>query len=160
MEFNSGAVKTNIAQSLVLRSVSQTRLGRFIGMVPARDGGLWISGARGLAKIPGPLRNLRPETEWREYPVPQTLGIENLQAPHEVPSLEAVGSQHPVLIALAEYSTNHQKVVISFDGQGWNVEAVPPRKPRQVWCGPDDSRWEMTIDALFEWDAGSPTDVL
>jgi signal transduction histidine kinase len=160
MEFNSVVVRTNTPQAQVLRMVSQTRLGRFIGMVPARDGGLWISGAHGLAKVPGPLRNLKPETEWREYPIPETLGIENLQAPHEVPSLEAVASQRPVVIALAEFSTNHQKVVISFDGQAWNVDGVPPRKPRQVWCGPDETRWEMTIDALFQWEAGSPADVV
>ena len=42
----------------VLRVARRTQLGSFSGMVLARDGGLWIAGARGLAKAPGPMRNL------------------------------------------------------------------------------------------------------
>src|SRR6266436_9572293 len=41
----------------LLRAVGQTQLEKFSAMGLARDGGLWISGARGLAKLPGPLRN-------------------------------------------------------------------------------------------------------
>jgi len=36
----------------VILAAAQTRLEKFSGMTPSRDGGLWIAGARGLAKIP------------------------------------------------------------------------------------------------------------
>ena len=48
----------------VLRRADQTALGRFATLAPARDGGLWIGGTQGFAKIPGPLRNLKPDTVW------------------------------------------------------------------------------------------------
>ena len=47
-----------------LGGVDQTTLGGFTGMTPARDGGLWISGVRGAAKIAGPLRQLSSKTPW------------------------------------------------------------------------------------------------
>ena len=49
------------AQVERLRRADQTALGAFTAMTPARDGGLWISGARGVAKIAGPLRQLKPD---------------------------------------------------------------------------------------------------
>ena len=56
------------------RLARQTQLGSFTGLCPARgdggEGGLWVAGMHGLAKAPGPLRNLKAEDEWREYPVP------------------------------------------------------------------------------------------
>src|SRR2546428_11218157 len=61
------------AQTRVLRSASQTRLGTFSSMTVARDGGLWLAGARGLAKGPAPLRNLKPETDWQGYVPPDPL---------------------------------------------------------------------------------------
>lgn len=48
----------------LLRMADQTSLRSFTGMTRARDDGLWISGARGFAKIAGPLRTLKPDDEW------------------------------------------------------------------------------------------------
>lgn len=52
------------AQVERLREAEPTGLGAFTAMTPARDGGLWISGPRGVAKITGPLRNLKPDDVW------------------------------------------------------------------------------------------------
>src|SRR5437870_8918234 len=70
-------------QTTVLRKAEQTRLEKFSSMTPTRDGGLWIAGTRGLAKVPGPLRNLKPDTQWQEHLVPARLQIQNLQELHE-----------------------------------------------------------------------------
>ena len=43
-------------RSTVLLTAAQTRLEKFSGMTLARDGGLWIAGARGLVKVSGPVR--------------------------------------------------------------------------------------------------------
>jgi len=153
VEFSSGGAEPPHTE--VLRSVNQTGLRRFAGMVPARDGGLWVAGARGLAKIPGPLRNLKPETEWHEHLVPEAVGITNLQAPHEMLRSDAPDNQQEGIITMAESSTNRQKVLACFDGQTWTVETLPAGKPRQVWLGPDHTRWAMTIDSLYEWEEGA-----
>ena len=47
-------------QTVLLRSADQASLGSFQTMSPARDDGLWISAARGVAKVAGPLRNVKP----------------------------------------------------------------------------------------------------
>src|SRR5437867_1803655 len=54
MELNSTV--SDGPQTRVLRNSNQTQLESFASMTPARDGGLWIAGARGLAKLPAPLR--------------------------------------------------------------------------------------------------------
>ena len=48
MEYDSSA-----RQTTVLKRASETSLGKFLEMSEARDGGLWISGTRGLLKLPG-----------------------------------------------------------------------------------------------------------
>src|SRR5262249_18470193 len=117
---------------------------RFMGLVPARNGGLWITGSRGLARAGGPLRAIGPETAWDEFIVPEALGIENFQAPHE----DVDGG----LSFVAESVTNHQKLAAYFDGQHWN--ATPPglEKLRHCWRGSNGTRWTMAIDSLLEED--------
>lgn len=133
------------AQTRTLRLASQTGLQRFCGMSPARDGGLWISGQYGLAKVPHPIRILQPETEWREFLVPPELGVHNLQSPHE-----AVDGE---IVALAVSNTNDQRLVVMFDGQDWKAWVPGTQKLRQAWPGPSQTHWAMSIDSLFEWDS-------
>src|ERR1039458_4060133 len=63
----------------VLLTAARTRLERFSSMTLARDAGLWIAGARGLLKVPGPVRNVKRDTEWHDYLPPEPLAIQNLQ---------------------------------------------------------------------------------
>ncbi|HVV72165.1 MAG TPA: ATP-binding protein, partial [Verrucomicrobiae bacterium] len=109
--------------------------------------------------VPGPLRNVGPETEWQQHPIPKTLGVENLQGPHESPVFGSGTIRQLGLVALAESVTNHQKLMAGFDGQTWTIEALPPIKVRQVWWGPDGTRWAMGISSLFEWEAGAHADL-
>ena len=41
-------------QTVVLRPATDTKLGKFLDMTLARDGGLWIAGAHGVARVAGP----------------------------------------------------------------------------------------------------------
>ena len=129
----------------VLRTSDQTRLGHFLGLCPARDGGLWLAAEHGLAKIPGPIRNLQPQTEWREYRVPESLPLRDLKMPHE--------TFDGGVLCLAEATTNSQRAVAFFDGQTWDMWSSGSERLRQVWGGPERSTWAISIDSLFEWDA-------
>ena len=57
MEFNAA-----LGKKTILRNAQATGLERFIDMIPARDGGVWISGALGLAKIAGSARSISTNT--------------------------------------------------------------------------------------------------
>jgi signal transduction histidine kinase len=141
-EFN--AENPEHERMLGLRGSAQTRLGNFLGLCQTRDGGLWLAAQRGLAKIPGPIRNLQPQTEWREFPIPANLPVHDLKMPHETPE----GG----VLCLAESSTNSQRAVVWFDGQNWDMWVPGTEKLRQVWAGSDRNIWAMTIDSLFELD--------
>jgi signal transduction histidine kinase len=130
----------------VLLTAAQTQLETFSSMTLARDGGLWIAGARGLLKVPGPVRNLKPGTEWHDYAPPAPLLIRDLQEPHE--------EDGGIVTALAEAAGRNQKMLVHFDGQHWTPEAIPVERVRHAWCGPDKICWGATIDSLFAWPEG------
>ena len=128
----------------VLRQVAQTGLGRFSGMAHSRDDGLWISGSRGLAKVPGPLRNLRADTPWVEHLLPDTLQVKSLHGLHE--------DDDGGVSVVAETNTNQQRTVLYFDGQDWTAQIAGSDKLRQAWRSGDKLRWAMSTEALFVSD--------
>ncbi len=131
---------------VLLRAAAQTQLGKFSSLAPARDGGLWIAGVSGLAKVPGPIRNLKPESEWREYLLPSTLEVQNLLEPHE----DGEGN----LTVVAEFSKTQQRTVLRFTGQQWVVENTGGERIRQAWRGPDNTRWATTSHSLLQSEEG------
>jgi len=142
MEFN--VEQPGSPRVSLLRPASQTALEKFSGLTVARDGGLWIAGARGLAKVQGPARSLKPDSEWQEYLPPETLGIQNFQ--------EAWEDSDGGVTAMAESSSHQQKVVAHFNGQRWIALSAGTEKIRRAWRGPDKSFWAATIDSLFQFE--------
>jgi signal transduction histidine kinase/ligand-binding sensor domain-containing protein len=146
LEYNSEDAEH--PQTILLREAGKTGIGTFSSLTPARDGGLWIAGAGGIAKVPAPIRNLRLETEWREYVLPGNLPVRNLQSLHE--------DEEGILTAVADSQTNQQRLVVYFDGHDWTAAATGSERIRQAWRSLDKTRWAMSTDALFEGDEGHP----
>lgn len=128
-------------QTEILRLAAQTRLGCFLGMTAARDGGLWISGQRGLAKVPGPVRALRADTEWQEHELPGALGVQDLRNPLE--------DQFGGVTMVAEAVSTGETVGLRFDGQQWAVWRVGAEGLQAAWLGPDQTAWAATTNALL-----------
>ncbi len=135
------------ARVTVLRTAAQSQLQKFSSLGGARDGGLWISGEGGVAKVAGPLRNLKPESDWQEYVFPAAMQVQNMLEPHE----QAEGH----LTGVAQSGTNQQRVVVHLDGQQWSVETVGTERIRQAWRGPDNTCWAMTGSSLYQWEEGA-----
>jgi len=76
-EFN--ATEQGARQVSLLRSTAQTRLEKFLGMTLAAQGGFWITGARGLARVrePEATRTVTAEAVWQEFLPPESLNIQN-----------------------------------------------------------------------------------
>jgi len=146
LEFN--AENPNNPGTRVLGSAAKTRLGHFSGFTLARDGGLWLAGGRGLAKLSGPLRNPKPEDQWQEFIAPEALAIRNLQELHEDPD----GG----LTAVAESTTTHQKLVVYFDGRNWSSKPAGSEKIRLGWRDTERTWWAAATDVLFQWEAVRP----
>ena len=149
LELNSEAPAS--ARVRVLLLVGQTKLEKFCGLtLPiTREGGLWLSGARGFIKLPGPVRNLKAESNWQEYLAPAALGIENLFGPQD----DGEGG----VVAVAEASASRQKVIVHLDGQQrWTTQPAGSEKIRHAWRIPDQTGWAATIDSLFQWETDRP----
>lgn len=144
MEFNGDDPEH--LQTTVLRVASQTKLGRFSSMSVARDGGLWITGSKGLAKLPGPARNIKPDTGWVEHPLGEELGIQNLREPAE--------DDDGGVSALAESKDGTKQAVARFDGRDWSAQLLPHQKVMRIWRGAKRDWWAMNSYSLFQWHEG------
>jgi signal transduction histidine kinase len=133
----------------ILRSASQTSLGRFLSMVPARDGGLWIGGVRGVAKVQGPVRALTPDNEWHDYLPPEALGASHFREVQE--------DDQGNLTALAQSSSSRdQTLLMSFDGQTWAINKRLNEKVLHAWHSAGRRFQAMLQNSLLEWaDSGS-----
>ena len=140
MEFN--AVKN---EATTWKLASKTRLGRFSDLAPSPDGGLWISGENGLARLPRPLSLLQRDTPWEEFIPEPEEELHNLQRPFP----EEDGG----VALLADQGKSDKKVIVSFDGRkSWRVLEAPAQNVRLAWAGLDGSFWAATIDQLFHRD--------
>jgi ligand-binding sensor domain-containing protein len=141
MEFNGAS-----RQASVLRRVQDTKLGRFLDLSAARDGGAWISGSRGVAKLPAPIRKLTAQTGWTEFLVDESLQVQNLQRPFED------DDQH--LTAVADSLAINRKVLVYSDGLSWSSQFIPGENIRLAWGGLEATFWAMTIKSLFHFPGG------
>jgi signal transduction histidine kinase len=135
-----------VAKIDVLRRVDQTGLRKFSGMTTAPDGGLWISGEQGLARIANP-RAPQPDSDWQIHLVPPELKVANLREPHA----DSLGG----VCLVGESTVNNQPVAVFFDGKRWMARAIGNEKLLHAWRGPDGAFWGMTRSGLFQWTEGN-----
>ncbi len=146
LQFSSEA--GHVHRNEILRQSKDASLGSFTAIAPSRDGGLWISGTRGLAKMQGPLRSLTAQSQWRDFVAPENWGAENFRAIHEGPD----GG----VVLLARSVTNHdQALIASFDGQSWSDLKSVNQPVQHAWQGPGKTCWAITQNSLLEYAGGS-----
>jgi len=125
----------------VLRWARDTRLGRFIDMLPTQDGAVWITGTAGAARLPGPLRQLRAQTPWAEHLLPPAWPIRDVQRPFE----DDAGG----ITALGESTALARRVLVHFDGTNWLWRAFPEGSLRYAWRDLEPGHfWGLTINSL------------
>jgi signal transduction histidine kinase/ligand-binding sensor domain-containing protein len=129
----------------LLWAASQTQLQKFFALIVGRDGGLWVGGARGLAKAIGPARNIKADTGWTEFLPPESLGVFNFQELHE--------DEENSITAVAT-ARNEQKAIVHFDGHRWRSLPAGAEKIRHGWRGLAKTLWATTIDSLLQERAG------
>ena len=147
--FDFGSDSPAHTQTTLVRSADQTGLVKFSNLAPARDGGLWVTGARGLAKFPGPLRSLKAETTCKEYLLPVELQIRNLREPIE----DDFGG----VTALAESivsTENIRQVIAHFDGQSWTALPIAGERISLAWPSEDKAYWATSFSSLFNIKPG------
>ena len=129
-------------RTTLIQEVSQTRLGRFQEMHEAHDGGLWISGLNALAYLPGPVRRITPETDWREEIYSADNLLLHFQRPYEnPPGVVATVGMAP------EFTSD--RYIVQFELGQWKLFSLESEKARQAWRGWDHSLWSYSYNSLF-----------
>ncbi|MEA2064492.1 MAG: triple tyrosine motif-containing protein, partial [Gemmatimonadota bacterium] len=131
--FNAGTQ----AAELILAS-NETRLGKFIDMIESRDGGIWITGNNGAAKLsfkPGTLAPL-----WREHLV-EGLGVTELDKPSE--------GENGGLLAVARDIEDNEKKLLYYDQVKWRIISGYKGAVIRAWFGPENSCWVVKQKNTF-----------
>ncbi len=124
----------------VVIAAKDTHLGRLLDMAEARDGGAWITGSRGIAKLPGPNREWKNGVVIQEFIPPAELELQNLQQPFE--------DDEGGVTVTAESPVRNERLVAVFDGREWKSINTVSGKVRQAWRGPEGVIWAMGVDTL------------
>ncbi len=131
-------------RALTLTTAASKSIGRFNELNPAWTDGAWISGNRGLIRIPAPIRHLRPDTPLEEFILPDTLQAADLQRPFE----NRLGH----VVMAAEDRETRERLILRFANQRWDRWSVHGHNLRQAWAGADGELWGHTSGAVFRFD--------
>jgi signal transduction histidine kinase/ligand-binding sensor domain-containing protein len=128
----------------VIRLAERAGLGAFQDLTRAVDGGLWLTGAKGLGKLPGPLRRLTAATPLAEHLLPGHLQVGNLQRPFE--------DEDGGLTMVGDSLANNRRVLVHFDGRNWLTRSLPNENLRFAWRSEKrDVFWGATIGSLVRF---------
>ncbi|MBL9137695.1 MAG: hypothetical protein JNK85_17620 [Verrucomicrobiales bacterium] len=136
LEFDAGENRTR-----TIRTASTRGIGAFNEINPGKDDSAWIAGANGLIRIPGPLRQIQPDTLFEEFVIPPELAVTDLQRPFE----NAAGE----VVMAAEDSTTHRKLVLRWSRGSWQKWDLGGQNVRQAWGGRDNDLWMHTSGTVF-----------
>ncbi|HNQ90728.1 MAG TPA: ATP-binding protein [Verrucomicrobiota bacterium] len=116
-------------------------VGMLNDVVPALDGGVWVSAMHGLVRWPGPLAKLNGNTVAVEHRVPHELGVQDLHRPIE--------DEGGGVTAVAEASDVGRRVMVHFDGSRWRRMSVSEESLLIAWRGEEGGLfWGLTRRGL------------
>jgi len=118
----------------------RTGLGDFIDLAGTRDGGMWITGERGIAlyqRAAGP-----DSASWHEFHPPWPWYV-FFQAP-------VVGGQGELFL-VAEDRRSRRKDLLVFDNGRWQVKTGHTGSVVRGWPGLEDSYWVIKEEGSLYW---------
>lgn len=148
----------------VIRRAQDTALGGFAELTEAHDGSIWISGARGLARVPAPARRLSAQTPWQEFLPPPELGLINFQRPIDDGragcTVVAERADRGAETGPTGASSGARRVLAYFDGERWEVFDLREENLKLGWRGADDTMWVLSVGGLLRFDRRRPDQVV
>lgn len=129
-----------------VRDARDTGLGRFNDLVEARDGGAWLTGGNGLARLPSPLRRFSLESAWTEFLPDPAWQIHNLEHPFE--------DDEGGVTVVADSMTSSNRVVLYHNGRQWEPPIPAPDRIRYAWRTPDQTYWAASRSSLLKRESG------
>lgn len=133
----------NAAQnaSRVIKHATETELGSFTSIAASPDGNVLIAGNRGVAKIVAEKFLLTPSSAWREYVLPESLGVFSLDSVLEDENGRFYGT--------AVFRPTGKRIFIHFDGKAWRLQYMTDKDIHAGWPGIASSFWLWQSDAYY-----------
>ena len=121
-----------------LKAAAETRLEEFTRMAAARDGGLWITGRRGVGRLEGAMAG-RPTT-WREWGA-ELLGLGRFENP--------IAGENGELFVVGSSQDQARRTLVRFDGKSWERIYTAETRGLRGWRGGGSSIWVEDQNKLF-----------
>ncbi len=106
-------------------------IGGFIDMIPSRDGGIWITGSKGVARYYG--KDQSAELHWQSFDLGR-LGLTDFSRP-----IEGAGGELLVLGLIGGGDSGRQAV--RYRNGRWSIVPQCSGELRAAWAGLDKSYW-------------------
>jgi signal transduction histidine kinase/ligand-binding sensor domain-containing protein len=139
----------SIPRVSTIKYAADTKLGPLFEMSETSDGGLLVSGANGIARIGGPLRQVGPNSSWQECVLPPGSLVENLQRPME-------GREGAALIVGFDRNNTPSRHILTSVGTNWISVEIATEKFRAAWHGWGDTLWAVSYNGLFRHTGQGP----
>jgi signal transduction histidine kinase len=132
-----------------IKYMADTKLGPFFEMTETSDGGLLVSGANGIARVAGPLRQVGPNSPWQECILATNSLAENLQRPLE-------GRDGAAVIVGFDRNNTPSRHILTSLGTNWISDEIATEKFRAAWHGWGDTLWAVSYNGLFRQTSPGP----
>jgi signal transduction histidine kinase len=127
-----------------IKSAAESGLGTFYEMTETADAGVLISGAEGIARIPGPLRRVTAASRWQTFLLETNSSVENLQRPFE-------GHDGSATTVGFDRNNNSIRHILTAGATNWIRRETTTEKLRVAWQGWGDTRWGLSYNGLFRY---------
>ncbi len=147
LAFQDHIIEYNAAAhaSTLLKKAADTKLGSFEDAVPARDGGVWITGDYGIAKLgPGSAANGGVRT-WREDSV-AGLNVKGLSQPSE--------GENGELLVTASSVRDGKSALLELNKGRWRTIIAGVSGPLRGWRDSEGLLWMQEGNTLFRLAGG------
>lgn len=137
-------------ESVVLLDAKTIGLGNFIDLIPASDGGIWITAEFGVVRIFDEFKRTDSFATSSVYRLPDDLGVKRLQSPFELDDG----------LAMMGDGVDGSRYLVQFGEDQWTVMELPNTKINRCWRTPDGRYWGLAVRGLYQWTDLSPEPVL
>ncbi len=128
---------------VTMREARSSGLDRFTDLTPAANGGLWLTGLRGVSRFAGPVRQLEAESVWTDTRIPDSMAVADLVRPSE--------DDEGGLTCIGEAASG-RRVLVHCDGTNWTMKALPDESLRFAWRDREaGSYWGVTLNRLVQF---------
>lgn len=129
-----------------LLMAEETKVGRFLDLIPAGEEYAWITAEKGIIKLSGPASRLSANPERTEFVIPEELGIRNLK--------RALADREGGITMVGDSLNLESRMIVHFDSVDaqWSVFDDGDQHVRQAWMQEPGALWGIDVNSIFKFE--------